>query len=193
MAGCKQCIREMKMKEKIAGLVLICMLGLTLSLIAQEKPIKIGIINTNRIISESVEGKKFLSYLETKQKEKQAEIDAMRNKLQQDADQFQRQQGSLSDEARLRKQSELNKRKTDLDRYIEDAEAEMQAIQRERFAQIQKKIMPIIQQIGSEQNFTLIFEGNAAMLYVDTSIDITSDIITRFDQASSSSSQPPKK
>jgi outer membrane protein len=183
----------MKMKEKIAGLVLICMLGLPLSLIAQEKPIKIGIINTNRIISESVEGKKFLSYLETKQKEKQAEIDAMRNKLQQDADQFQRQQGSLSDEARLRKQSELNKRKTDLDRYIEDAEAEMQAIQRERFAQIQKKIMPIIQQIGSEQNFTLIFEGNAAMLYVDTSIDITSDIITRFDQASSSSSQPPKK
>lgn len=181
------------MKEKIAGLVLICMLGLPLSLIAQEKPVKIGIINTNRIISESIEGKKFLNYIETKQKEKQAEIDAMRNKLQQDADQFQRQQGSLSDEARLRKQSELNKRKTDLDRYIEDAEAEMQAIQRERFAQIQKKIMPIIQQIGSEQNFTLIFEGNAAMLYVDTSIDITSDIITRFDQAAPSSSQPPKK
>jgi outer membrane protein len=181
------------MKEKIAGILVLCLLALPLSLLAQEKPVKIGIINTNKIISESVEGKKFLNYLETKQKEKQTEIDAMRNKLQQDLEQFQRQQSSLSDEARLRKQSELNRRRTDLDRYIEDAEAEMQSIQRERFAQIQKKIMPIIQQIGSEQGFTLIFEANAAMLYVDASADITDQIITRFDQTPSGSTQPPKK
>jgi Skp family chaperone for outer membrane proteins len=69
----------------------------------------------------------------------------------------------------------------------------MQSIQRERFAQIQKKIMPIIQQIGSEQGFTLIFEANAAMLYVDASADITDQIITRFDQTPSGSTQPPKK
>jgi Skp family chaperone for outer membrane proteins len=53
--------------------------------------------------------------------------------------------------------------------------------------------MPIIQQIGSEQGFTLIFEANAAMLYVDASADITDQVITRFDQTSSGSSQPPKK
>jgi outer membrane protein len=181
------------MKEKIAGILVLCLLALPLSLLAQEKAVKIGIINTNKIISESIEGKKFLNYLETKQKEKQTEIDAMRNKLQQDLEQFQRQQSSLSDEARLRKQSELNRRRTDLDRYIEDAEAEMQSIQRERFAQIQKKIIPIIQQIGSEQGFTLIFEANTGMLYVDVSVDITDQVITRFDQASSGSSQPPKK
>lgn len=181
------------MKRKMAVILIICLLGLPLSLIAQEKPLKIGIINPQRVINDSIEGKKFLSYIDQKRKEKQAEITAMSTKLEEDIKQFQRQQSSLSDEARIRKQSELNRRDTDLKRFIEDAEAEMQAIQRERFAQIQKKIMPIIQQLGTEKGFSLILQANEAMVYVDVSIDITDEVIARFDKATSTASQPPQK
>ena len=38
-----------------------------------------------------------------------------------------------------------------------------------------------------------VLEANPAMLYVDASADVTDQVIARFDQTSSGSSQPPKK
>jgi len=181
------------MKEKMIALIAICLLTFPLSLLAQEKPLKIGIINSNRVINESIEGKKFLNFIRKTQQEKQAEIEAMEKKLLDDKQQFQRQMNSLSDEARIRKQTELNRRETDLKRFTEDADVEMRAILNEKNIEIQKKIFPVIRQLATEKGYSLILEANAAMLYIDSSVDITDEVIARFDQAASAPSKPSKK
>ena len=174
------------MKRKEIYFLLAFILALPLVAVNQ-KPTsgaKIGVLNTNRVVRESIEGKAFLAKLKKKKQEKEAEIQARQNAILKEQQLLQRQAGSLSEEPRLRKQRELEQKIRDLNRFKEDAQAELNAYSQEQFAKFGRRIMPIINQLAKEEGYSLILEASPGMLYVDPKIDITDKVIVRFNKLS---------
>jgi outer membrane protein len=72
-----------------------------------------------------------------------------------------------------------------LRRFQDDATRELNKKRDEILAQIDKQVMPVINQVGKEMGFTLIFRKfESGLIYADETVDITNTIIERLDAAS---------
>jgi len=151
---------------------------------SQQQPIKIGVVDSNRIIQESVVGKNFLNSLEAQRQQKQQEIAARETKLREDQQNYQKQMFSLSEEARSRTEKELQQRQLELQRLREDADSELRSFYTDGIMDIERKVMPIIEEVAKEKGLILVLENapQRGMLFVDPSIDITEEVIARFDK-----------
>jgi outer membrane protein len=96
-------------------------------------------------------------------------------------EQISKQQFTLS-EARL---AELRKQIEDkgiaLQRFQDDAERELDEARRQELGGLEGRIIPVINQIGTEKGYTLIFNKfQSGLVYADDAVDITDDVIRRF-------------
>ena len=75
----------------------------------------------------------------------------------------------------------------EIDRFQEDANAEVQEMQQALQAEFQEKLRPIVDGMVKELAIGLLFSaGDAGAIYVDPSLDITAEVIKRFDTAMAS-------
>lgn len=148
--------------------------------------VKIGVINAQQVIMNTKKGKEVTSKLEKLGKGKQNKIESMRNdikKLENDL-----LSPALNSQTRESKSIELQRKKTDLKRFIEDAQKEMQIKSQKELNDLRKDIMPVIEKIGKEKGFTLILDlSTAGIAYFDNAIDITKEVISSYDQKYQSS------
>ncbi len=172
------------MRRKSILVVALLMVCLPSVMWSQQEPVKIGVVDSNRIIQESTIGKNFLSSLETQRRQKQEEIAARESKLREDQQNYQKQMFSLSEEARSRTEKELEQRRLDLQRLREDADRDLRSFYTDGIMDIERRVLPIIEQVAKEKGLILVLENapQRGMLFVDPSIDITDDVITRFNQ-----------
>jgi outer membrane protein len=180
------------MKGKKVYFLLGFFLAIPLVVVSQQSgsSVKIGVLNTNRVVRESTEGKAFLARIQNKQQAKEAEVKAQQQSILEAQQLLQRQASSLSEEARLRKQQELEQRVRQLNRFKEDAQAELNAYSQEQFANLGNQMMPVINQLAKEEGYSLILEASSGMLYVDPAIDITDKVIARFNALSQKTAKP---
>ena len=176
--------REVKMKREFILAAVVLMACLPSVVWSQQQPIKIGVVDSNRTIQESVTGKNFLNALEEQRRQKQEEIAAKENKLQEDQQNYQKQMFSLSEDARGRTEKDLQQRQLELQRIKEDAESELRSFYTDGITSIERKVLPVIEQVAKEKGLVLILENapQRGMLFVDPSIDITDEVIARLDQ-----------
>lgn len=169
----------------VAVLLMVCLPSVIWS---QQEPIKIGVVDSNRIIQESTIGKNFLSSLETQRRQKQDEIAARENKLRDDQQNYQKQMFSLSEEARSRTEKDLQQRQLELQRLREDADRDLRSFYTDGIMDIERRVLPIIEQVARDKGLILVLENapQRGMLFVDSSIDITDDVIARFNQTQTS-------
>jgi len=172
----------MRRKSILAALVLMACFPLMSW--SQEQQIKIGVIDSNRIIQESVPGKNFLSTFETQRRQKQDEIAARDAKLREDQANYQKQMLSLSEEARSRTEKDIAQRQLELQRLREDADRDLRSYYQDGIMDIERRVIPIIEQVAKEKGLILVLENapQRGILFVDPSIDITDEVIARFDR-----------
>ena len=142
--------------------------------------VKIGVINSDKIMQESKRGKQALVKLENMNKSKQEKIQSLQNEIVT----LRKQLGSpaLNAETRQNKSQQLEDKQINLQRLVNDAKTEMQREMQKEFLAVNDDIMPIIHQIGKAKGFTLILDlNNSGVLYFDNSIDITADVIKEAD------------
>jgi outer membrane protein len=69
-------------------------------------------------------------------------------------------------------------------RFEDDAKRELEDARRKQLGGLEAKILPIINAIGQEQGFTLIFNKfQSGLVYADEAVDITDEVIQRFNTA----------
>lgn len=153
---------------------------------AGQTAIKLAVIDVERILLESNRGKAALE-----------EIDALRQQMGQQAQGMQKeitdlrtriQEGGLSlaegTLADLRKQ--LEDKMIALQRFNDDATRELTKKRNEVLDQIEQSVFPVINQIGKEGGYTLIFNKfNSGLVYADETVDITARVIERYNQSTS--------
>lgn len=153
---------------------------LAMSVVAYSEA-KIGVINPQKVVSETIRGKQVKAKLEKLGDEKQQKIKGMEDAIKQLEKEL--MSPALNTDAKEKKAADLQAKRTNLKRYVEDAQKEFQVKYQKEMQTMYKEIMPIIEKIGAAKGFTIIFDlSNSGISYFDKTIDITNEVIKAYDQ-----------
>ena len=174
------------------------LIGITWGGQATPGSLKVGIVDLDRALKESVAGKQALQTLtQFRDKvvkeitEKKRVKDTKETTLRNLQTELTTQNLVLSEtvkrdkEEALRQQArELRRFIDDANRFIEESERELREREGELTSRLLRDLIDIVKTIGKEEGFTIIFEKNERfLLYAADAIDLTEKIIKRFDTA----------
>lgn len=152
--------------------------------LAAQGGLKVAVIDVERILLESNRGKTALQEIDALRKTKQEEGQAMQKELTDLQARFTEGRLSLSEDklAELRKQVE--DKSIALQRFNDDATRELTKKRNEVLDEIERSIFPVINEIGKEGGYTLMFNKyNSGLVYADEAVDITARVIERYNQS----------
>jgi len=122
---------------------------------AQTAGAKIGVIDVQRILTESVAGKQAMG--------NDGRLSLAEDKI-----------------AEMEKQAE--DKVIAFRRFQDDADRDLQKARDVAFDAIEKRVLPLINQIGNEGGYTVIFNKfQSGLIYADDKVDLTAEVIKRFD------------
>jgi len=119
--------------------------------------------------------------LKRMQDDKVAERKKMTDELTGLQKQLETQRATLSDAKLAELQKQLEDKQIALRRYDDDAQQQLEEARRKELGDLEKRIMPIIQEVGREMKLQLVFNKfQSGLVYADESLDITDLVIKRF-------------
>lgn len=143
---------------------------------------KIGVIDVRRLVTDSLAGKAVLGELQTVSDSKSAELKRMADEMEALRTRITEGRLSLSQERLAEMEKEFEDDRIAFGRARDDADRELQKMQAQRFAAIENQIMPIINAVGTELGYTMIFNKyESGLVFAQDSADITDVILQRFD------------
>ena len=151
----------------------ICVAGVA------EAKIKIGVVNLQRAVGETKEGKQAEAKLRAYKKRKEAELN---RKLKQfyKKEQELRKAWSVLKETEKRKRAMTSRKKFEaLQKEYIQAERHLLKLKAKEMLRIQKKLNVIIAKIAKRDKFDYIF-NNAAVLWAPRHVDLTNMVIRAF-------------
>ena len=141
-------------------------------------------IDIQRIAAESAEGKASTAKVQALNQKKVAELSEMNKKLQADQQKLQTQGAMLNEAARADLERAIERQTKEFQRSQQDAQEEVQQLQTDLQNAFQTKLYPVIQQVVSEKGIQMLFSArDAGIVYADPGLDLTADVIRRFDSA----------
>jgi outer membrane protein len=145
-------------------------------------PIKVAIIDTEKILLSSATGKKALADLKKLQEQKEGEVRAKAAELKDLQTKISEGRLSLAQDKLADLGKQYEEKEIALRRFQDDATRELNKRRDEVLAQIDQQVMPVINKAGKELGYTLIFRKfESGLIYADDAVDITNVIIQRLD------------
>ncbi len=143
---------------------------------------KIGVIEVQRIVQESAIGKESLARVQKIQQAKQEDLTKRQKELRDLEQKIQDQGKALSEDAMEKLQKDYQAKAVELKRFQDDAQRELEESQRKELGDLEKRIMPVINDVAKEQGYQLVFNKfNSGLLFADDrSVDLTEAVITKF-------------
>ncbi len=145
---------------------------------------RFAVINIQRIAAESTEGKASTAKVQALNQKKIGDLNEINKKLQADQAKLQSQGAMLNEAAQDELKRGIDKEQKELQRMQQDAQEEVQQLQQDLQNTFQAKLLPIIQQVVAERKITILFsQADAGIVFADPGLDLTADVIKRFDAA----------
>ena len=145
---------------------------------------KVAYINIQRIANESAEGKAATAKVQALVQKKQAEANEKNKALQADQQKLQSGGSVMSDQARAELEKKIERQNVEIQRMTQDAQQDVQELQQDLQAEFQRKLMPIVQQVAQQKGIHVLFSAaDSGIVWADTGLDITTDVIKQFDSA----------
>jgi outer membrane protein len=166
--------------------LLLCVGTLTAfpALAQQASPISVAIIDVTRILEESKSGKELIGELKKIQEKKYGEAQVQQDEMKDLQSRITEGRLSLSEERLAELRKELDRKAIALKRFEDDSNRELNEFRQGRLEKIEGRLMPIINQVGEEFGYTLIFNKfQSGLVFAQQEIDITDLILQRFDAA----------
>lgn len=143
---------------------------------------KVALINVQAIASNSVEGKAASAKLDDFRKRKNAELTEKNKQVQALQQKLQQGGNVLNEQARSQAERDLQKLQRDLQAMQEDANTELQDMTGKLQLEFQERLGPIIEQVATEKGLYVVL-GVEQVVWGYSGIDITAEVIKRFDAA----------
>ncbi len=160
----------MKNKVTIFLLLLIAMPAW-----AQEK-LKIGVVDIQRVISESQIGKAAKDKFQTQVKKVEADLLKEKQTVEKMKSDFEKKSALMNEEDRRNQEKEIQKRERGYGLSMRDYEQELRQREGEMTSEIFKDIVKIVSEMGKGEKFSVIFE-RSQVPYSDDAIDVTKKVI----------------
>ena len=145
---------------------------------------KIAFVVLQRVVAESAEGKLASARVQALQQKKVAELNERQKAAQGLQEKLDKSGAVMSEAARADLTKQVERANVDIQRATQDAQAEVQELQQQLQEEFQRRIAPIIEAVGKEKGLHYIFNGpDSGLVWADASLDITNDVVKKFDQA----------
>ena len=155
------------------------------------RPLKIGVIDPELIVQQSARGKQAIERLNKERDQRLAEGNRMRQEITDLQKRMNDGRLSLGQDKLKQLNDEIEEKTIGLQRYGENAQREMQKLEQELMDPIEQQILRVINQVGQEQGYTLIFKKfQSGLVFADESVDLTPAVIQRFDTAPPAAAAP---
>src|SRR4029450_4231361 len=164
--------------------------GFTGAALAQSEGNRIGVFDSQAIWQQTEEGKKIQSQLASLRDTKISEMNAKEAELNKLKDKLREQEVSLSDEKRTQMLKDIDQKSIDLKRLNDDATREMKAQLGDSQDQFQKELVEVVTALGKDKKYLLILE-RAIVVYNDAVVDVTGEVIAKFNQMYKASAASP--
>jgi outer membrane protein len=156
---------------------------------------KVGIIHIQNAVVQTKDGQKAAADLDARFGPKRKQVEGKQSELQQMEAQYRSGANTMSDDAKLKLSRDIEQRRKQLQRDVDDAQAELDAAQGRIWQELGQKVMAVVNRYANERGFALILDVSSPqtpVLYASNTIDITRDIVELYDktQAGSAAAAP---
>jgi outer membrane protein len=172
---------------------LLPVLALAVTLTAQAQQGKFAVINIQGAIISTKDGQKAAAELNAKTAPKKKELEQKQNEINALQDQLNKGSNTLSDTAKNDLYKNIEAKKKNMQRQVEDAQADLEADQQKLLQQLGQKILAVIEKYARDNSITMVVDVSSPqtpVLYASPSVDITKEIIELYDKNASSGSAP---
>lgn len=144
-------------------------------------PQRIAVINVQRVLSESTAGQAALEKLRKMQEERQARLKQQDDAIRALDTDLSQKRLSLSAEKIEEMTKQIADRRISLQRAAQDAERELQEARDKELQDMEKQILPLIDEMGKEMGFAAIFNKfESGLVYASPAIELTDTVIKRY-------------
>jgi Skp family chaperone for outer membrane proteins len=147
---------------------------------------KFAFINPQAVLSQSELGKAGQKELEDFTKKKQAELEAITKRMETLQTEMKTQAATLSNDAMQAKQRELNKLQMQDQFERQQAQADMDALNRKLLDEFESRVLPLVNELRKEKNLQAIFavspgdgSGGMSPIAFDPGLDLTAELVKR--------------
>jgi len=145
---------------------------------------KIAVVDFERAVVESVEGKKASAKFNARVEAAQKDIEKRQKELEDQTNKLRTQERVLNDAAKADLQRDIERRQTELTRVNEDAQKELNNMRDQLLRPIADISSRILNAVAAERGYTLIVDVSNpqnSVLWANPAADITDDLIKRID------------
>jgi len=142
---------------------------------------KFGHVNTQEIIQAMPEYTKAKSEIDALQQQYEADLKSMQDELQKKAEAFEKEQATLPENIKQRRNQELNDMYTKIQQSYQDNQQALAKASQDKMNVITTKVLDAIKAVGESGGFVYIMEMNAGIPFISTTLstDVTAQVKTK--------------
>jgi len=180
---------------KLSLLAITLLTVLVGPMLVQAQLSKVAIVDFERAVVESAEGKKASEKFNVTFKAKQEDLEKRQKDIDDSTKKLQNGARTLTDAAKAEIQKDIDRKDTELQRLNEDAQKDLQSLRDELLRPIAEKATALMNALAAEQGYTLVVDisnPQTNVVFWNPQDDVTSELIKRIDAAPPAVSEAPK-
>jgi outer membrane protein len=150
-------------------------------IVAAAEEVKLGYVDLQRALNETEDGRKAKANLKKVFDAKQKELDEQQEALKKDIEDLNKKRTLLPADKVREKETELQDRMQKVQQTYMRHQQDLSSKEQEATAKIFERMSKIISKIATTENFTMVFDRQAAnVVYAKPHLDLTNDLIRRY-------------
>lgn len=170
------------MKHLLVMLASVAMMGLS-SVAAHAQELKIGYVNSDRVLRDAVPAKAAQAKLEAEFSKRDKELKDIAARLKTASDKFEKDQPTLAESERSRRQLDLFEQDRDLQRKRREFQEDLNIRKNEELSAVVERANKVIKQIFESERYDLILQD---AVFASARVDITDKVIKALNSAPAS-------
>ena len=165
-------------------LMSLAALGLFCVPVAAAESLKVGVVDLQRCIMDSTEGKRVKDELQKKKDAMQQKLDERQSKLVQFKKELDKQSMMLSMDAKEDKAKEFERQRREFKYFYDDLVQQMRKTELEAKKKLVRELEKVISKIGKEGKYDLILERRTSgIMHYSKALDITDEVTKAYDRS----------
>jgi outer membrane protein len=152
---------------------------------------KIAIVDIQRAVAETTEGKRVLTDLQGKADKKKKELETRRDEIQKMGEELKKQESVLRPEVFQKKRQEFEQKAMQFQESVMRTEQDFQQEQMRATQPIQEKVYRAINLIATRERFNLVLNSAAVVWPQQSEMDITNEVIRKANEGGAAAPATP--
>jgi len=174
------------MRNVLSVIVAAAGLGLLATGASAQAPVKLGFIDSRKIIAEAPGAKEAQAMFDKEMQGYQAQLKVMEDSLKSLMDDYQQKSTTLSPEAKKQREDAIRAKQEAYQQKASQLEEQAGSRQQQLVQPVMDRIKAVISQLRQEGGYAMIFDvgsQGSGVVAADTSLDLTSEVLARLNKA----------